>query len=157
MRLRARLARERLNRLRQRLHAASLQPLTDGIHVPRRLEDGYVPAGASANCGTSAASRTWSDTPCGRRLAERVALSSQISVRRRGGFPFDVRLNDVSASGCRVELVEHAELNERVIARFPGLEPFGARVTWVEARAAGLAFDKAMHPAVFAHLLSRIA
>jgi hypothetical protein len=56
-----------------------------------------------------------------------------------------------------MEQVEGTEVADRVMARFPRLEPFAARVTSVEARAAGLAFDKAMHPAVFAHLLSRIA
>jgi PilZ domain-containing protein len=156
MRLNSRLARERLSRLRQRVHSAPLQPVTRRIQVSEKLREWYHPAGASSACGTSAASRTWADKPCGRRLTERVALSSPITVRRSGGFPFEVRLGNVSAGGCRIELVEGTEVDERVIARFPGLEPFAARVTWVEARDAGLAFDKPMHAAVFAHLLSRI-
>jgi hypothetical protein len=159
MRLKTRLARERLSRLRQRAHSATLRPATGRIELAGRspVREWYLPAGASGACGTSAASHTWTDKPCGRRLTERVELCSHISVRRTGGFPFDVRLGNVSAGGCKVELVEGTEVAERVIARFPGLEPFAARVTWVEARTAGLAFDKAMHPAVFAHLLSRIA
>jgi len=125
MRLKTRLARERLTRLRQRAHSATLRPATGRIELAGRspVREWYLPAGASGACGTSAASHTWTDKPCGRRLTERVELCSHISVRRTGGFPFDVRLGNVSAGGCKVELVEGTEVAERVIARFPGLEP----------------------------------
>lgn len=148
MRLSKRMIAARLSRIRERAVSASARPAQPRPHI--------LPAGISAACGTAAASETWTDTAQGRRLAERVPVASHVSVRRAGGFPFDCRLENVSTSGCRVELVEGTEVAERVIARFPSLEPFPATVTWVEARSAGLAFDRTMHPAVFAYLLSQL-
>jgi hypothetical protein len=148
MRLRKRMIAARLSRIRERAAAAPFRPAQPGPLI--------VAAGTSAACGTAAASETWTDTAHGRRVSERVTVASHVSVRRAGGFPFDCRLENVSSGGCRVELVEGTEIAERVIARFPSLEPFPATVTWVEARFAGLAFDRAIHPAVFAHLLSRL-
>jgi hypothetical protein len=149
MRLSKRMIAARLSRIRERAASAAQRHAQPPLHI--------VAAGSSAACGTAAASETWRDKAHGRRVTERVPVTSHVSVRRAGGFPFDCRLEDVSAGGCKVELVEGTEIAERVIARFPSLEPFGASVAWVEARFAGLAFDRTMHPAVFAHLLSRLA
>ena len=148
MRLKRHLARERLARIRHRAHHAALRLVQPNLRI--------VPAGASATCGTVDANAAWFDCAPGRRSSERVPVADQVSVRRFGAFPFDCRLSDVSLGGCRVELIEAAEPSERVIARLPGLEPFGARIAWTEHHSAGIAFDKEMHPAVFDHLLSRL-
>ena len=138
----------RVNRVLQRARSVPLRVVQPQPRI--------VPAGASAACGTSAASQVWTDELHGRRMSERVPVAAHVSVRRIGGFPFGCRLEDVSAGGCRVELVETADIAERVIARFPSLDPFAARVAWIEARSAGFSFERTMHPAVFAHLLSRL-
>lgn len=148
MRVNRRAARERLNRIRHRAKFVPLRLVEPLMRI--------VPAGASRTCGTADCNAVWTDGEPGRRASERVPVGDQVSIRRFGGFPFDCRLADVSLGGCRVELVEAAEPSDRVIARLPGLEPFGARIAWTEEHFAGLSFDKVMHPAVFDHLLERL-
>ena len=79
-----------------------------------------------------------------------------MSLRRLGSFGFEVPMRDVSAAGCRVELVEPVAVNDRVVARLPGLEPFGATVIWSDERSAGLSFNRPLHPAVYELLLGRL-
>ena len=150
MYLTRRMSAGRLQRTLERAHSGLSNPL---IELPARdpASDRCQSAGASALCGT------WADKPRGRRGNQRVAAASEISLRRLGSFPFQVVLGDVSASGCKIEMVEFVEVDDHVVARFPGLEPVGARVTWADSRWAGLDFDRPMHPAVFEALLPRLA
>jgi hypothetical protein len=91
-----------------------------------------------------------------RRRWERVGVASAILVRPIGGFSHQVRIDDVSAAGCRVELVEAIELGEPLITRFPRLEPLVGEVRWKHNAAAGLEFSRQMHPAVLQTLLTRL-
>ena len=91
-----------------------------------------------------------------RRRCERVGVASSIRVRPIGGFNHEVRIDDVSTAGCRVELVEEVELGEPLIARFPELEPLVGAVRWKNVAAAGLEFSKRMHPAVLHALVKRL-
>jgi hypothetical protein len=156
MHLKRRQAAERLQRLRLRLRSyaqgargALSSPL---IELANRSPDmdRSVSAGASAACGT------WADRPDGRRRSRRVPVSAEISMRKMGSFSFLVPLGDISTRGCMVELVEFIDAGDHVIARFPGLEPFGARVTWSDAHCAGVEFERSLHPAVFEQLLTRL-
>jgi len=91
-----------------------------------------------------------------RRCFARVAVESKLTVRPIGGFNYQARLDEVSAAGCRVELVEEAALGEPLIARFPQLEPLVGEVRWKEGATAGLEFTRAMHPAVLDALVTRL-
>src|SRR6478672_5112491 len=91
-----------------------------------------------------------------RRSCERAAVASTISVRPIGGFNYQARLDDVSRAGCRVELVEQAELGEPLIARFPQLEPMVGEVRWLDGPIAGLQFARPMHPAVLDAVVARL-
>ena len=91
-----------------------------------------------------------------RRACERAAVSSSITLRPIGGFNHEVALHDLSVAGCRIELVESAELGEPLITRFPHLEPMVGALRWSEGPTAGLQFMRRMHPAVFDHLLTRL-
>jgi hypothetical protein len=91
-----------------------------------------------------------------RRKARRVTVADEVGIRRIGGFNFLSRLNDVSATGCRVELIEKYETGDHIIARFPKLEPLGAKVCWSAGTTAGIEFLSGMHPAVFDSLLMRL-
>ena len=91
-----------------------------------------------------------------RRCCRRVALNSEIVVRRIGGFNFQVALREVSRRGCRVELIEPCEVGDPVITRFPQLEPLGSRVCWTQGTTTGIEFTTNVHPAVFDHLLARL-
>ena len=81
--------------------------------------------------------------------AGRVALNSNILVRRLGGFNFNVALRDISSGGCRVEMLEPCEVGDPVIARLPQLEPLGSRVCWARAPPPAIQFLTSLHPAVF--------
>ena len=91
-----------------------------------------------------------------RRQSRRVATHSQLLVRRIGGFNFNVALKDISAGGCRVEMLEPSQVGDRVIARLPRLEPLGSCVKWAEGTTTGIAFLGKMHPAVFELVLARL-
>jgi hypothetical protein len=91
-----------------------------------------------------------------RRRAPRCAVDIEVSVRRIGGFNFQAGLHDVSIGGCRVEMLEPCEVGDRVVARFPALEPLGARVCWSAGTTAGVEFHASVHPAVFDALLVRL-
>jgi PilZ domain len=91
-----------------------------------------------------------------RRRSGRFATGSTIHARRIPGVNFEVPLDNVSAGGCRIELLEECAVGEDVIARFPDLEPLGARVRWTVGFTAGLQFVRPIHPAVFGSLLERL-
>src|SRR5258708_1189282 len=89
-----------------------------------------------------------------RRDCPRVAVASTISVRPLGAFNYQVRLHDVSIAGCRVELIEEAEIGEALIARFPQLEPLAGAIRWKGGSRAGLQFSRRIHPALLAPLVT---
>jgi hypothetical protein len=151
--LNKRLIAERLERLRLRAWTGASMPSSPLIDLPNRspVMDRCAPAGASLACGR------WADSPHGRRGSRRVHVRAEIGMRRMGSFSFQVALEDVSIGGCKVELVEFVDVDDHVIARFPGVEPFSAKVTWADSHCAGIHFERPLHPAVFEQLLSRLA
>jgi hypothetical protein len=92
-----------------------------------------------------------------RRRSRRVVVSDEVGIRRIGSFNFQARMHDVSAGGCKVELIEAYDAGDHVVARLPKLEPLGARVCWAMGTTAGIEFASGMHPAVFDSLLLRLA
>ncbi len=92
-----------------------------------------------------------------RRSSPRTAVSGEVGVRRLGSFNFQAELHDVSTGGCRVELLELCEAGDRVVVRFPRLEPLGARICWAAGATAGLQLLTPVHPAVFDSLLLRLS
>jgi hypothetical protein len=91
-----------------------------------------------------------------RRRSGRFATGSMIHARRIPGVNFEIPLDNVSAGGCRIEMLEECAVGEDVITRFPDLEPLGARVRWTLGFTAGLQFVRPIHPAVFGSLLERL-
>jgi len=145
MRLKKRLAQERLFRVRDRAHSAR------AAFAQTRIASSYSFAHRSAAlCGTFA------DNGPARRSTPRSDISGEISMRRVGSFGFDVPVRNVSAAGCSVDLVEPVAVNDRVIARLPGLEPLAAKVIWSDPHSAGLQFERPIHPAVLELLLERL-
>jgi len=92
-----------------------------------------------------------------RRGSSRFATGSQIHARRIPGNSFEVALENVSASGCRIEMLEECQVGEDVVTRLPDLEALAARVCWTTGRDVGLEFARPIHPAVFDALLERLA
>ena len=92
------------------------------------------------------------------RRSKRVSLDVEVVLRRRAGKnTFNVTIQDLSRHGCKLELVYRPAVEERVWVRIDGLEPLEARVCWIDGFALGVEFHKDLHPAVFDHLLSKLA
>ncbi|MEO6581206.1 MAG: PilZ domain-containing protein [Sphingomicrobium sp.] len=95
-----------------------------------------------------------SQTP---RKSARVGLEAEVSLRRSGHTNYRANVHDVSQEGCKVEFVERPLLDEIVWVKFEGLEALEAMVCWIDGFAAGLEFQRPVHPAVFKILLERLA
>ena len=91
------------------------------------------------------------------RKSARVGLVAEVSLRRSGHNNYRANVHDVSQEGCKVEFVERPMLDEIVWVKFEGLEALEAMVCWVKGFAAGLEFQRPVHPAVFDVLLARLA
>jgi PilZ domain len=90
------------------------------------------------------------------RRSERTSTAAEVSLRRLGQVAHRVRVTDLSPEGCKVELIQRPDVEERMLIKFEGLEALEAEVCWVERFRAGLRFEKPMHPAVFDLLLQRL-
>jgi hypothetical protein len=90
------------------------------------------------------------------RKHKRIALNGEASMRRIGHHNFRVQVFDASPTGCKVELVEMPKIGDYLVLRFDGLEALEAEVCWIEGFTAGLRFSKAIHPAVFDLVVSRL-
>jgi hypothetical protein len=90
------------------------------------------------------------------RAAKRASVGAEVMLRRLGKVNYRVCLSDLSASGCKVELVERPAVGEHMMIKFEGFEVLDAQVCWVEGFIAGLRFEKPFHPAVFDLLLARL-
>jgi hypothetical protein len=139
-------AQRRLLRVSGRARASSEKPIPPKVQAYLSGQPVHV------------APDTTAEAPDGteRRGSGRIALDSNIIVRRVGSFNFEVALRDVSVGGCRVELLEPSDVGDPVIARFPQLEPLGSRVCWSQGTTTGVQFLTSIHPAVFDALLSRL-
>lgn len=91
------------------------------------------------------------------RRAERVKIGAKIALRRSFAQRAPGRLVDLSAHGCRVEWDEWVRPGERMFVALPTIESIEAAARWVNGKAAGVEFARALHPAVFAMLARRMA
>ena len=92
----------------------------------------------------------------GSRKSVRTPLVADISVRRAGLHNFQVRIDDLSPDGCKIEFVDRPSLDERVWVKFDGLESMEGSICWVNGYAAGIRFNSPIHAAVFDALLTRL-
>ena len=90
------------------------------------------------------------------RTSDRTGISSEVRVRRIGRASFNVKMFDLSPSGCRIEVVDRPLVGDQLLVKFDGLEVLNAEVCWVEEQAAGLRFERPLHPAVFDLLVMRL-
>jgi len=139
-----RLSKHRLREICGRARRTSKQPLSPAIQAyldgkPRRVVETAVAPSAED-----------------RRHSGRLPVSSQVTVRRIGGFNFEVALSNISSGGCRVEMLEESEVGDTIIARFAKLEPLGSRICWSEGREIGVEFFNPIHPAVLDLLVERL-
>ena len=90
------------------------------------------------------------------RKSARVAITAEVQLRRRGQHHnHQVNVFDLSAEGCRIDLVERPQLDEELFVKFDGLEALVATVCWVEKGSAGVEFRRPIHPAVLDLVVKR--
>ncbi|MEO6580011.1 MAG: PilZ domain-containing protein [Sphingomicrobium sp.] len=92
-----------------------------------------------------------------RRRGERVQLNAAVDFRRPREQPYPVRLHDLTAHGCRIDLPEHVSDAATIWVTLPGLESLASRVRWESNWNAGVEFKRPMHPAVFDHISAKLA
>lgn len=92
-----------------------------------------------------------------RRTNHRFEIATDALLRREGSAVYRVRVFDLSQSGCKVELVERADVGDAFWLKFEGLESLHATVSWLAHPAAVLKFDRPIHPAVFDMLMAKLA
>jgi hypothetical protein len=141
------------------LSARRLREITARAHAAPIGRSASLPADPPAlrlvaNSNTEEAADPAGDE---RRRSLRVAVDAEVCVRRSGGFNFQVQMRNMSIGGCRVELLEPCEVDDHLIARFPKLEPLGARACWTQGTVTGLQFTTTFHPAVLDSLLERLS
>lgn len=90
------------------------------------------------------------------RRHERVSVEGEVTMRRVGKLSFRVHIYDLSPDGCKAEFVERPQLDEQLWIKFDGLEALEARVRWLSGAKAGLRFVRALHPAVFDLIVTRL-
>jgi hypothetical protein len=88
-----------------------------------------------------------------RRRTGRFAVSLSATLRERGRSGFSVRLVDVSALGCRIELSSDLPADSWVWLKLPGLEARYSRIAWSRGGFAGVEFEAPLHEAVIDVLL----
>jgi hypothetical protein len=91
------------------------------------------------------------------REKNRVPVDWQASLKREGRGRYQVRVFDISFSGCKVEIVEQPRVGERVWIKFDGLESIPGTVCWAAGAVAGVEFEREIYPAVLELLLKRQA
>ena len=92
-----------------------------------------------------------------RRRDNRVPLDAAVDFRRAKEHRYAVRLHDLTAHGCRIDLPEHVCNPDEVWVTLPGLETLPSTVRWESEWVAGVEFKRPMHPAVFDHWAAKLA
>jgi hypothetical protein len=90
------------------------------------------------------------------RKSARIPVKAMVKLRRRGHHNFTVKAYDFSREGCKLEFMERPQLDETVWVKFEGLELLEATVCWVDGLCVGVEFARALHPAVFEMLASKL-
>ena len=92
-----------------------------------------------------------------RRRDDRVPLDAVVDFRRAKEHRYEVRVHDLSAHGCRIDLPEHVSNLDTIWVTLPGLETLQSAVRWESEWLAGVEFERPMHPAVFDHMAAKLA
>jgi hypothetical protein len=90
------------------------------------------------------------------RQQPRHAVAAEVSLRRSSSKPYYSRVFDLTAAGCKIEFVERPRHGELVWAKFEGLEAVESIVRWVDGFYGGVEFVRALHPAVYDLLLTKL-
>ena len=89
------------------------------------------------------------------RRSPRVRLSVQGSCKSARGFEWDIKVDDLSAGGCRVDDPRHGlELGAHIQLLIGDVGPYTAEVAWRQGDRVGLEFTTPLDPRVFQLMIS---
>jgi hypothetical protein len=74
------------------------------------------------------------------RTSERLPIGRASTLRGPDGDPIDVRIEDLSTTGCRLSTPISVEADEEIMIGLPGVGMRAARVIWQQEGEAGCAF-----------------
>lgn len=77
------------------------------------------------------------------------------TVQEHRSCAFDIRVLDISLSGCRLWAGFRLKPGRRARLKIDGFAPFDATIIWSEDWYAALRFDHPLHLAVLRHFVSR--
>lgn len=82
-----------------------------------------------------------------------------VKLRRSGESWFASKVSDLSLTGFRVQTFVKLVVGMELWIMLPGFEGRRAQVMWVHDHEAGCNFERALHPAIFDHIVktSRVA
>jgi hypothetical protein len=88
------------------------------------------------------------------RFATRLDVCLEAKLREVGSSSrFKIAIEDLSLTGFRATTSFRLAEGQTVVVTIPTLAPLEARVAWAKGYAYGCAFDRALHVAVFDHLV----
>ena len=87
------------------------------------------------------------------RDTQRVRTEATGSCKSMRGFEWQIKYDDLSQGGCRVDDPRHVmELGSKVNLFIAGAGPFVAEVAWRQGDRVGLEFTNSLPDTVFEHL-----
>jgi len=90
------------------------------------------------------------------RYASRLDVRLDAALRELGSSQrFDIHVEDLSLTGFRFTTSFRLNVGQLVSVTIPGFAALEARVAWVDGYRYGCAFDRALHVAVFDHLVAQ--
>ena len=88
--------------------------------------------------------------------AERVSFDMLVRFRFEG-YRATTMLKNLTCGGARIEGLEGLRAGDKVTLYLPSLKPKEALVAWTQGGAAGLEFERPLHPDVFEDLVQHHA
>jgi len=90
-----------------------------------------------------------------RRNALRATVRISADLRRPGRTPFQVKVCDISLTGCQIETVARVNSGEQIWLTLPGIAPIEGIIRWVSHSGLGCQWVRPIYPAVFDHIRQR--
>ena len=87
------------------------------------------------------------------RSMDRQNVLIGVKLRRPGETWFTSRISDLSLGGFRLQSFVKLAPGMDLWIMLPGFEGRKAKVLWSRNHEAGCAFERALHPAIFEHIL----
>ena len=84
--------------------------------------------------------------------ASRVAYDLPVRYRQ-GSERVALMLHNLTPRGARVEGLDTLQVGDMAMVHLPTLAPKAARVVWTRGDAAGLEFERPLHPTIFETLV----